>query len=49
MKKKSNNQNEKMMLDVYKNLDMATWTIDLIDDEILNDDFLDLVKKQKKW
>lgn len=48
MKKKSNNQNEKMMLDVYKNLDMATWTIDLIDDEILNDDFLDLVKKQKK-
>ena len=48
MKKKSNNQNEKMLLDVYKNLDMATWSIDLIDDEILNDDFLDLVKKQKK-
>lgn len=48
MAKKNNTQNERMMLDIYKNLDMATWSIDLIDNEIIDDDFLDLVKKQKK-
>lgn len=47
-KKKNNSQNEKMLIDVYKNLDMATWSIDLIDDEILEDNMLELVKKQKR-
>lgn len=48
MSKNVNEQNEKLLLDIYKNLDMATWSIDLIDDEILDDDMLELVRKQKK-
>ena len=41
-------EDRKMMLDIYKNLDMATWSIDIIDDEISDDDFLELVKTEKK-
>ena len=41
-------ENKKMLLDIYKNLDMATWSIDIIDDEIIDDDFLELVRSQKK-
>lgn len=48
MSEKVKEQNEKLLIDIYKNLDMATWSIDLIDDEILNDDMLELVRKQKK-
>lgn len=48
MEKELQEENRKMLLDIYKNLDMATWSIDIIDDEIIDDDFLELVRSQKK-
>lgn len=41
--------NTKLLHDVYKNLDMATWCIDIVDDEISDDNMLNLIKKQKKY
>lgn len=41
-------EDRRMLLDIFKNLDMATWSIDIIDDEINDDDFLELVKSEKK-
>lgn len=48
MEKTMEIEDRRMMLDIYKNLDMATWSIDIIDDEISDDDFLELVKTEKK-
>lgn len=42
-------EDRRMLLDIYKNLDMATWSIDIIDDEINDDDFLELVRSEKKY
>ena len=33
-------EDRRMLLDIFKNLDMATWSIDIIDDEINDDDFI---------
>ena len=41
-------EDRRMLLDIFKNLDMATWSIDIIDDEINDDDFLELVKSEKR-
>lgn len=42
------NEDRRMLLDIYKNLDMATWSIDIIDDEINDEEFLELVHNEKK-